>query len=170
MNIEQRRLAKMEAVMTLAHHDFERGLHTHSFFKVHELSDDLVQETFMKTWGYLVRGGKIDIMKAFLYHALNCLIIDEYRKSKTSSLDTLLEKGFEPGHDESEHVIDMLDGKTAFLLIPKLPKKYQDVLRMRYNEHLTLVEMAERTRQTKNSLSVQIHRGLERLKVLYEHT
>lgn len=32
-------------------------------------------------------------MKAFPYHVLNNLIVDEYRKRKTASLDDLLEKG-----------------------------------------------------------------------------
>jgi len=66
------------------------------FFKLHDhaLGEGLVQETFMKPVVYLVKKGKIDLMKAFLYHVLNNLIIDEYRKHKTSSLDTMQEKGF----------------------------------------------------------------------------
>src|SRR3984957_2816959 len=89
---------QQRAILTLAHHDFEKGLNVHAFFKLnnHGTGEDLVQDTFIKTWGYLMRGGKIDVMKAFLYHVLNNLIVDEYRKRKTSSLDTLMEKGFEP--------------------------------------------------------------------------
>ena len=41
----------------------------------------------------VVKNGKIDIMKAFLYHVLNRLIIDEYRKHKTVSLDSIMENG-----------------------------------------------------------------------------
>jgi len=108
-------------------------------------------------------------MKAFLYHTLNCLIIDEYRKQKVTSLETLLEKGFEPGVSETDQIIDRLDGKTATLLMKKLPKKYQDVLRMRFTEHKSLEEMAQTTGQSKNALSVQVHRGLQKLKVLYTH-
>jgi len=40
---------------------------------------------------------------------------------------------------------------------------------MRYLEDLTIGEMATITGQTKNSLTVQLHRGLEKLKVLYNH-
>ena len=85
-------------ILGQAHDEFEKGLNTRAFFKVsdHAIGEDLVQETFMKTWSYLVKGGKIDVMKAFLYHVLNNLIVDEYRKRKTTSLDVLLEKGFEP--------------------------------------------------------------------------
>lgn len=39
--------------MSGAYTDFEGGLNRHSQFKLHnkELSEDLVQDTFMKTWG-----------------------------------------------------------------------------------------------------------------------
>lgn len=89
---------QQQSLLTSAHHEYEKGLNAHAFFKVNNRAtgEDLVQETFMKTWVYLVKGGKIDVMKSFLYHILNNLIVDEYRKRKTSSLDVLLEKGYEP--------------------------------------------------------------------------
>ena len=89
---------KMKDILTLAHHDYEKGLNARAFFKVSDraTSQDFVQNTFIKTWSYLLKGGKIDIMKAFLYHVLDNLIVDQYRKHKTSSLDFLIEKGFEP--------------------------------------------------------------------------
>ena len=127
----------------------------------------MVQETFMKTWRFLLRGGKIDVMKSFLYHVLNNLIIDSYRKHKTVSLDALLEKGFEPSANPAEHLINVSDGKQALLLIPNLPFKYQRVMKMRYIQDLSLKEMSLITGQTKNSLAVQLFRGLRKLKLLY---
>lgn len=160
---------RRQGVLTVAHHDYQKGLNLHAFFKVRdsEVAEDLVQDTYMKTWGYLVKGGKIHIMKAFLYHTLNHLIIDEYRKHKTLSLDLLLEKGFEPSEGHSSRLFNVLDGKAALLLIGRLPEKYQKVLRMRYVQDLTLAEMSLITGQSKNALAVQIHRGLEKLKLIY---
>lgn len=135
----------------------------------HELGDDLVQDTFMKTWSYLVRGGKIEMMRAFLYHVLNNLIIDEYRKNKNISLDILVEKGFEPSIIESERLSNIFDGKEAIFLIARLPKTYQKVMRLRYVQDLTLEEISLVTGQSKNTIAVQTHRGLEKLKILYEH-
>jgi RNA polymerase sigma factor (sigma-70 family) len=108
-------------------------------------------------------------MRAFLYHILNKLIIDEYRKHKNSSLEALLEKGFEPSNDPSDRLINMLDGKAALLLIRHLPANYQSVLKMRYVQSLSLKEMSLITGQTKNALAVRLHRGLEKLKLLYTH-
>ena len=162
---------RQQAVLTLAHNDYEKGLNAHAFFKVHDhaMGEDLVQDTFMKTWNYLSRGGKIETMKAFLYHALNCLIIDEYRKRKTTSLDALLDNGFSLGSNDSERLVDALDGKSAFLLIARLPEKYQKVMRMRFTQNLSLTEMSQVTGETKNAMAVQVHRGLEKLKLLYSH-
>jgi RNA polymerase sigma factor (sigma-70 family) len=158
-----------QAELTTAHFDHEKGLNAYAFFKVHnhEMGEDLVQDTFRKTWSYLLKGGKIDVMKAFLYHILNNLIVDEYRKNKTTSLDALLEKGFEPSTGDTERLLNVLDGKAAILLIQQLPEKYQKVMRMKFVQLLTLKEISLITGQTKNAIAVQIHRGLEKLKLLY---
>jgi RNA polymerase sigma-70 factor (ECF subfamily) len=167
MTSEQK--TERQAVLTVAHHDFEKSLNMHAFFKVrnHAASEDLVQDTFMKTWKYLVKGGKIEVMKAFLYHILNHLIVDSYRKRKTESLDVLLDKGFEPHVAPSDRLFNILDGKGAILLIAHLPVKYQKIIRMRYIQDLSLKEMSLITGQSKNTMAVQVHRGLEKLKLLY---
>jgi len=158
-----------QAILTVAHHDYGKALNVRAFFKIHNraTSEDLVQETFMKTWVYLVKGGKINTMKSFLYHILNHLIIDEYRKHKNTSLDTLLEKGFEPSVVNSENIFNTLDGKAMFLLIKHLPRTYQKVIRMKYVQDLTIKEISLITGQTKNAITVQIHRGLKKLRLLY---
>jgi|SRR3989344_1240460 len=159
-------------ILTAAYNDYRRELGAHAFFKVRDqlTSQDLVQDTFIKTWHYLVRGGRIDTMKAFLFHVLNHLIIDEYRKRKVSSLEVLLEEGFEPWVDNSERLFNVLDGQAAFLLIELLPPNYKKVTHMRYVQGLSLQEMSLITGQSKNSIAVQLHRGLEKLKLLYTRT
>jgi len=161
--------AEQQRILTVAHHDYEKGLNSHAFFKLndHEVGEDLVQETFMKTWKYLVKGGKIDVMKAFLYHVLNHLVVDQYRKRTTTSLDDMVEKGYEPKADEPTRLFNILDGKAALLLIGRLPFVYQRVMRMRYVQDLSLTEISLITGQTKNTIAVQVHRGLAKLKILY---
>jgi RNA polymerase sigma-70 factor (ECF subfamily) len=168
--VTESQTTKYREILTAAHLEHSKGLNAHSFFKVPDqsISEDLVQDTFVKTWRYLLRGGKIDIMKAFLYHILNHLIIDEYRKKKALSLDTLLLQGFEPSVNPSERIINILDGKRITMLIPLLPERYRAVLRMKYIQQLTLHEMSKITGQKKNTLAVQIYRGLQKLKKLYQ--
>ena len=160
-----------KGILSTAHHDYSKRLNLHAFFKLHDhaLGQDLVQDTFMKTWRYLASNGKIDVMKSFLYHVLNNLIIDEYRKRKASSLDVLLERGYEPSADPRERTANALDGRAALLLIARLPVRYQKVMRMRYMQDLSLSEMATITGLSKNTIAVQLHRGLNKLKLLYNH-
>jgi DNA-directed RNA polymerase specialized sigma24 family protein len=93
--------------------------------------------------------------------------VDEYWKNKPISLNLLLERGFEPSAGDPNRLLNQLDDKAAPLLISKLPKKYQKIMRMRYEQDLTLEEMALSTGQSKNTVAVQAHRGLEKLKLFY---
>ena len=160
---------QMSAELTVAHHDYEKKLSAHAYYKVNDkaMSEDLVQNTFLKTWNYLVKGGEIKMMKAFLYHVLNDLIVDEYRKRKCVSLDVLLESGYEPSAKDSTNFIDELDSQSALLKIAQLPVKYRDVMFMRYERMLTLTEISLITGLSKNTIAVQIHRGIEQLKEIY---
>lgn len=165
--MDQKLDPQIQTALTLAHHDYARNLNLYAAFKLgdQEIAEDLVQATFMKTWNYLVGGGKIDLMKAFLYHVLNDLIIDEYRKNKPTSLDLLIGKGFEP----TTSIIapfSILDGKAIILLIQQLPEPYSKIMRMKYVQDLSLKEISLITGQTKNAVAVQIHRGIKKLKAL----
>jgi len=161
-----------QRTLSVAHRDYNKALNSYASFKVsnHEIGEDLVQDTFMKTWKYLVKGGKVDIMKSFLYHILNNLIVDEYRtrKHKTVSLDTLLDRNAEPSTDDFGRLFDVLDGKATLLLIPLLPKLDRKVMRMRYLHGLSLAEISIATGKTQNAVAVQIHRALQKLRVLYK--
>jgi RNA polymerase sigma-70 factor (ECF subfamily) len=167
MNLKQQAL--QQAMFAEAHRDLKKKLSLHAFFKVRNssMSEDLVQDTFIKTWEYIMRGGEIQTMRAFLYHVLNNLIVDQYRKHKTVSLDVLIEKGFEPSISDMEHTLNIGDGKVAVSLIKDLPVMYKKVIQMRFVEDLSLEEISNITGQSKNTVAVQIHRGLEKLKTLY---
>ena len=155
-----------QEIFTNCYQNFNKGLNLHAFFKLnnHALGEDLVQETFMKTWKFLVGNNKIEKMKAFLYHILNNLIIDEYRKKKSSSLDDLVEKGCEPGDEQYVKSVNQMDGGRAMGFICKLPINYQKIMNLRFVEELSLVEIVKLTGKTPNSVAVSMHRGLEKLK------
>jgi|SRR3989344_3469521 len=158
------------AVMSTAHDDFEKVLNAYANFKLSDkaMGEDMVQDTFTKTWSYLLKGGKIHVMKSFLYHVLNNLIIDEYRKRKTTSLDVMIENGFEPSEDESARHVDQLDGAAVLSLIKRLPLKYQKAMNMRYIRDLSLKEMSAETGESKGTIAVHLHRGTMKLRVLYK--
>lgn len=170
--LSKRKLDVIKGEMTVAHDDFKGALLRRAQFKTSdsEVSEDLVQTTFLKTLLYLQKGGKIELMRSFLNHVLGDLIIDEYRyrKNKVISLDTLMESGYEPSHNDVERNMDIFDGEGIIELIPQLSEKYEVVIRLRYLQGLSLKEMALITNQTQNTVAVQVHRGLAKLRKLYD--
>ncbi|MDQ3076005.1 MAG: RNA polymerase sigma factor [bacterium] len=169
MTISQKN--ELSNFLNVAHEEYYQQLMARAFFKVNnrELSEDLVQDTFLKTWNYLVKGGKIEMMRAFLYHLLNNLIIDAYRKRKALSLDSLKEQGFEVSVDDRENLFSFLDGKEALLLIERLPENYRQIMHLRYIEDAPLMEISEITGKSPNCVSVQIHRGLKLIQKMYKN-
>jgi len=128
-----------------------------------DLALDLAQETFTKTWEYLREGNQVKNLKAFLYKVASNLIIDEARKRKVLSLDEITDHGFDYGIDEKEKIEGIIDGKKAAEILKEIGEKYREVIMMRYLDELSVKEIAKITDQTENSVSVRLHRGLQKL-------
>ena len=138
---------------------------------------NLTQECFLRAWGYVQRGEEIREMRPFLFRTLRHLIIDEYRKAKSFSLDEMLDDD-EGGTIESmlprddtntlEAAFDRFDGARAVEAIRKLPDLYREVITMRYVDNLTIGEIAESLEESENVVSVRLHRGLKKLRTLLE--
>jgi RNA polymerase sigma-70 factor (ECF subfamily) len=140
---------------------------------------ELTQESFLRTWQYIAKGGEVRDPRPFLYRTLRHLIIDEYRKHKTHSLEGMLEgvEGMSPEDlmppDESntlEAAMERFEGKRALAALQQLPDAYREVLTLRYVEGLTPKEIAEVVDESENAVSVRIHRGLKKLKILLEES
>lgn len=130
-----------------------------------EVALDLVQDTFMKTWGYLRDGKEIDNIKAFLYKVAKNLIIDYRRKKKSYSLDAITETGVEFSEgDESEDATNKFDKEFVISQLDKLDEDAREILTMRYINEMSIKEIAEATDLTPNNVSVKIHRSIEKMK------
>lgn len=140
----------------------------HCYFRVHdrELAKDLTQEAFTRMWQYLAAGKEVENMNAFLYRMANNLVIDHYRRKKSASLEALQEGGFDPSGSEHEHVMDRAQIREALEAVDTLEEPYLSVIRMRYVSDLTISEIAEATGESDNVVSVQIHRGIKKLRTL----
>jgi|AntRauTorckE6833_2_1112554.scaffolds.fasta_scaffold02960_5 RNA polymerase sigma-70 factor (ECF subfamily) len=132
---------------------------------------DVMQETFTKTWEYLAGDKDVDNIRAFLYQVARNKIIDWSRKKKADSLDTILEAGVEFGDDseQSEAVERKIDARFLVELIDELPQKYRDVVYFKYVEDLTIQEISDIVGQRENTVSVHLHRGLEKLEEIYNN-
>lgn len=148
-------------------------LYRHCYFRVFnpDLSKDLVQEAFIRTWNYLSQGKEIKSFKPFLYRVVDNLIVDNSRKRKTVSLDLLKEKGVEPrlSFDEGR-LQEIIDAKEAVRFVSELPEDYRQVIVMRYIDDLQVKEIAKISGETENAISVRLHRGLKKLnEILKNH-
>lgn len=131
-----------------------------------EKAKDLTQEAFMKAWVYLQEGNTIENLRAFIYRVANNLIIDYVRKKKESSLEALEESGFSPSTDGQHTENQRIDGIFLQETLNLLDEEYRDVVYMRYIEELAPREIAHILNESVNVVSVRIHRGLKKLKLL----
>jgi len=156
---------------TEAYDAYADAIFRHCYFRVfnRDRAKELMQETFMKTWEYLQKGEKVDNIRAFLYKVANNLVIDEIRKKKEVSLDSLLEAGYEPGIDASQEMKSKVDQWKVLSTFHKIEKSYRDVLVMRHVDGLSPSEIAEVTGESTNVISVRLHRGLQQLRTHLKH-
>ena len=138
---------------------------------------ELTQETFLRALQYARQGQEIREMRAFLYRTLQHLIIDEYRKKKSTSLDAMLEN--EEGEEISsralvddvdalEGAMDRFDGARALSALKELPEPYREVIALRYVDGMTPKEIADILGTSQNVVSVRVYRGLRKLRELLE--
>lgn len=155
-------------ILTQAYEEHGEALFRFCFFKVsnRDKAVDIVQETFTKVWQYLVNGNTIDDIKPFLYTTARHLVIDEYRKKKSVSLDALLDLGMEPSISIEEKIFTSDDASRAMECVNQLPEAYSSVIIMRYVNDFSVQDIARIVHKSENVISVRIHRGLSKLRLL----
>ncbi len=144
-----------------------------AFYKLsdREKAKDVVQDTFVKVWEYMVSsekadGAEIANAKALLYRIATNAIIDNYRKKKELSLDSLMDDGFDPNDSRRGHdsMIDESEADLVIKSIHALEEEERSIILMRYIDGLSIKEIASITGQRENTVSVRIHRVLKILK------
>jgi len=156
---------------TSAYDEFADAIFRHCYFRVsdRERAKELMQETFIRTWNYIVDGNEIDQIKSFLYRTAHNLIIDEYRSRKNeASLDELQESGFDPEEDERAKLYAKIEAKEVLVLLDKLDEKHRDVIIMRFIDDLGPKEISEVTGESENTVSVRLNRAIKSAKKLLE--
>ncbi len=159
-------MSTLEEKFLQAYDQYADSIFRHCHFRVfdREKARDILQETFTRTWQYISNGKKVDNFKTFLYRVANNLIIDGSRKHKESSLDELMENGFDVGTNDDQRLPAILDGKNAITTVQQLDPKYRDAVLMRYVDDLTPKEISAITGESENVISVRIYRGIQQLR------
>lgn len=130
-----------------------------------EVGQDLAQETFMRYWQCVQRQEEILHTRAFLYRIAHNLIVDYVRKKRESSLDQLMDNGFEPSATDLWHQTDSkLDSERWIKKMNTMKHSYRNVLHQRFILGLPPADIALMTGESSNTVSVRIHRGLQSLR------
>lgn len=129
-----------------------------------EKAEEVAQEAFTRTWEYLAEGKEVENIRAFVYRVAKNIITDYFRKKKESSLDELLEQGFDTSLEDHTRWSDILDGANVIRVINGLDEKYREALILRYVNDLPVKEIAGLLDETENAVSVHLHRGLKQVK------
>jgi RNA polymerase sigma-70 factor, ECF subfamily len=158
-----------------AHRAHSDALFRHAFFRLsdRERAVDLVQDAFIKAWDYVRGGGDVRSPKSFLFRILNNLIIDEYRRAKSESLDKKMEDNpawevaFAEGNvwEVEEGIDEKMLIEKVHAAITELPEEDRTVVTMRFIDGFTPKEIARILGSTtENAISVRIHRAVAKLK------
>lgn len=148
------------------------ALFRHCLFNIRdrEVAKDILQDTFTKTWNYMVGGGQILNLKAFFYQTMKNLIIDYYRKKKAVSLDTLREdENFDPPEHVEVSIEEHTESILAFRLLDKIPGEFKEVIMMRCVNGLSFREISHITGEPENTVAVRYHRAIKKIKKLFNH-
>lgn len=135
---------------------------------------DITSEAFLKLWQNLTEG-KEDIhnIKAFLFTIVRHLIIDWYRKKKSTLFSSMKNTSY---NEEEEMGYDPSDGMTTANLelgaegrylmgkINELSKAHQYPVYLRFVEDLSPEEIGKILGISANAVSVRINRGLVELR------
>lgn len=150
-----------------AYDDYADALFRYAYFRVYdrERAKELMQEAFMKTWEYLASGKKITNVRAFLYRTVHNLSVNEAVRSKAYSLEEMHEVvGFDPADTSEATPEEAAEYQIALRALEKLDAAERDLIVMRYVDGLPVKEIAHILRESPNTVSVRIHRALQKVR------
>lgn len=155
-----------EAAFIAAYDEYADAIFRFCYYKVQdrERAKDLMQETFTRAWIYLSEGKEIENLRAFLYKVARNLSVNELVRSKALSMDELAEGGFDPRDATSRTPEEESQIKELLSAIDTLEPDDRDLLIMRYVDDMQVKEIAAILDSAPNTISVRIHRALDRLR------
>lgn len=157
--------------MFLAAYDkFADAIFRHCYFRVsdRDRAKELAQDTFMRAWEYMASAREsVENIRALLYRIAHNLIVDEYRKKKTDSLEMLMEDGSFQPTDPQLAMPEALGARlTADRLLGALSEPDRQLIVMRHMEDLSPGDIGAILGESENTVSVRIHRAMKRVRAI----
>ena len=167
---------KREKEFLDAYEKYADDIYRHCYFRVYnkQLAEDLTQDTFIKTWKYIVAGKEIQNIRAFLYRVAVNLIIDNSRKRKEIYLEDVAQKESRESIRLSnigieEGIFNLFESGEIIKLLDELNDSQKQVMVMRYIDELRPSEIADILGESPNAVSVRINQATNKLRqIIYE--
>jgi RNA polymerase sigma-70 factor (ECF subfamily) len=126
-----------------------------------ELSEDLMQETFLKAFQHLskftTRGySYLTYLLTIAHH----LLIDHYRKPTSVPVEDVEDIPF----GIMEDIERKSDAEALWHAIQDLPVSNRDILLMYYQDHMPIKDIARVTKSTENAVKLNLSRTRKKLK------
>ncbi len=113
--------------------------YAHSFLKDEELSEDIVQDCFVRLWQRRKKLQHINVIKSYLYRCVYSGVMDELRKQKRTKI-ILLEEGEEQAIEKK--IIETEIIKEVWKVMEHLPPRMAQVVKMYYLEEKSIKEIS----------------------------
>ena len=131
-----------------------------------EEAEDLTAQVFLKAVRSLDFMRDTVSMRTWLFQVARTTIADYWRiryRGATSSLENLLETGWEGPVDEEPRLVKSSRAtEWVQIILQALPERYQEVLTCRFLLNLTIRETAARMGLTETNIKVMQFRALKR--------
>lgn len=132
------------------------------FTKSKEISEEIIQDVFIKIWEHRVTLRKVTYFKSYLFRSAKNQLLDEIRRNRTKAKIFLtLGQQTEESHEQSDsNIICTQYYQIAQDAINLLPKKRKEIVELRTKDDLSLDEIAEKLSISKFVVKKQLYAGM----------
>lgn len=129
-------------------------------------AEDAYSETSLRLWSYSTQT-KIDSFPAVAYTIARSVVAEFYRSRGRKILESEFDETYMEGYSSTKfekETIDKIDAGFLKSVIEELDENEAQVVLMRYNDQLSMSEIAEAIGKTENATTVMIHRAVNKLR------
>ncbi|MBN6205361.1 RNA polymerase sigma factor [Ralstonia pickettii] len=127
-------------------------------------AEDLMQDTFIKAYTYIIKGKEVTYPKTFLYRIAHNLTVDYIRKKKPVQMIKDFFTSKEDPHPSVEALIENQESSKELLdALSALKMNYRQVIILRKVEEFSVRETAEILNWSENKVKSTLFRGLKAL-------
>jgi RNA polymerase sigma-70 factor (ECF subfamily) len=125
------------------------------------LSEDLMQETFLRAFQHLKRfKSRGYSYLTYLITIAHNVLVDHYRKPKSIPFEAIEDMPYEITEDLERKY----DAEALWRAIQHLPKSNRDKLLMKYQQGMSIKDIATATSTTENAVKLSLSRTRKKLK------